>query len=61
MAKRNIPNYSALAVELKIPKATLHRAMTAQCQPGPGLIAAIRLRLGIPYDFIVEAYEVDAA
>lgn len=61
MAARGIPDIAALAVELKVPKVTVWRAMTGQSQPGPALIAAFRLRLNLPWDFILDAQEVQAA
>lgn len=58
MKARNIPNISSLAQELGASRTTMYDAMAGRVQPGPELIAAIRLRLKLPWDFIVDAVEV---
>lgn len=58
MKARNIPNISSLAELLLTSRTTMYDVMAGRAQPSPELIAAIRLRLQLPWDFIVDAVEV---
>lgn len=55
MAAQGITSNEDLARLLGLGLSTVKRVMSAQQQPSAPFIAAIRLRLGLPFDLIVEA------
>lgn len=57
MSSKGISNVEQLAELLGCSKSTVAHAMAGKRPPSVEVIAAIKLRLGLPWDFIIEAVE----